>query len=167
VIIVTKNVETHDFIAEQFMKRKVRKLYLAIVKGEPPESVGRIETGIIRDPRNRKRFTWSATEGKKAVTFYRILKAFTGYAYVAYKPRTGRTHQIRVHSLYMQCPILGDPIYSRRDSRWPDAGLMLHSHRLALRIPGGQMPGGIKKVFKAPLPEEFKKALRILQNQAL
>jgi 23S rRNA pseudouridine1911/1915/1917 synthase len=162
VMIVTRNTRAHELISEQFRGRAVRKIYLAVVKGTPPSSSGRIDRGIMRDPRRRKRFTWSTEGGKRAITSYRVLRSFSDYCLLALRPHTGRTHQIRVHTLSMGCPVLGDPIYSRRDKRFPDATLMLHSYRLRLRLPGMESEA---REFKAPLPSRFKTILKQLGGE--
>ncbi len=162
VMIVARNGEAHSAIAEQFRSRSVRKVYLAIVRGEPPASRGRIDTQIIRDPRKRQRFTWSTEGGKRAVTFYKVLRAFPGYALLALKPHTGRTHQIRVHTLSVGCPVLGDGLYGRRDKRFPDATLMLHSYRLRLRLPDS---GGELREFRSPIPSRFRRILKALADE--
>ena len=161
VIISAKNPETHESLALQFRKRLTRKVYLGFVKGALPDSEGRIETGLRRDPRNRKRFSCSRRGGKKAVTVYKVLRAFPGYSLVALKPLTGRTHQLRVHTSYLRCPVLGDPIYSRRDKRFPDVAMMLHAYRLKVAIPSGARGGDSRDMlFRAPLPLRFKQLLR-------
>lgn len=161
VMIVARNVRAHELIAEQFRSRTVRKIYIAILKGEPPASTGKIETHIMRDPRMRQRFTWSIEGGKRAVTSYKLIRAFSGYSLMALRPHTGRTHQIRVHALSIGCPVLGDPVYSRRDKRFPDASLMLHSYRLRVRLPGAEAE---VREFKSPLPLRFKRILKELST---
>ncbi len=162
VIVCAKNAAAHEQLALQFRKRRVRKTYLAVVKGSPPERSGRIDTKIRRDPRNRKRFACSRTNGKRAVTFYKVLRSYASYSLLMLRPRTGRTHQLRVHTRHLRCPILGDPTYSRRDSRFPEARLMLHAYRLRIGIPGADGSDAKRMVFKAPVPERFKHVLRRL-----
>lgn len=74
------------------------------------------------------------------------------YSLLSLYPRTGRTHQLRVHCAFLGCPILGDPLYAKKDARFPDATLMLHARRLRITLPSGAEPA----VFKAPVPERFK-----------
>ena len=162
VMIVTKNTRAHESLAEQFRRRAVRKIYIAIVKGEPPASAGKIETQIIRDPGMRQRFTWSTEGGKRALTSYKLLRAFSGYSLMVLRPHTGRTHQIRVHALSMGCPVLGDPVYSRRDKRFPDASLMLHSYRLRVRLPDAEAE---VREFRSPLPLRFKRIIKELSAE--
>ncbi|MDR1398892.1 MAG: RluA family pseudouridine synthase [Treponema sp.] len=149
VMIAAYNNEALAFLVEQFKKRQARKTYIAIVQGTPKEASGRIETCITRDPRDRKRFTVSANKGKLALTSYRVLRSWGGYSLVLLYPRTGRTHQLRVHLLHLGHPILGDPIYGARTAR--NATLMLHAKSLKILLPGGTEP----QTFRSPLPPRF------------
>ena len=160
VIIVAKSLRAHEELAAQFRARTVRKRYIAIVTGSLPAPSGRIETRLGRDPRHRKRFTCVPTGGRVAVTFYRVLKQYPGYALVSLRPRTGRTHQLRVHMRHLRAPILGDPLYGRADPRFPDAGLMLHARSLEIVLPGEPGP----RTFTAPLPKRFRSVLKELQS---
>lgn len=161
VLIATYEDEALAFLAAQFKNRSTRKTYLAIVQGAPPASRGKIETFLTRDPSHRQRFTWSTERGKQAITFYRVLRLFRGYTLVALYPRTGRTHQLRVHMKYLGCPILGDRLYGKKDSHFPEASLMLHAFRLTILLPGEKDP----RTFVAPLPEAFKGMLHRLRKE--
>ncbi len=166
VIVAAKDVRTQAFLAAQFKDRLTRKEYIAITRGEPEPPEGRIADRLGRDKRNRKRFSRVESGGKAAVTDYRVLEAWKpagggrGYALVALKPRTGRTHQLRVHMAGLGCPVLGDPIYGGRDARFPDATLMLHAYRLRILLPGEAEP----RTFRAPLPARFAAAMRRLRE---
>ena len=177
VIITAKNPEAREFLANQFAKKHTRKSYLAIVKGLVMPREGRIESYICRDPKNRKRFTTSDDEGKHAVTDYRVLRQWDNYAFLALNPLTGRTHQLRVHLSAKGHPILGDPIYSRQDTLFPSATLMLHARRLAILLPrrvadanapsGYHYEGGEQREFTAPLPLRFKSLILQLAKKSL
>ncbi|MBA7571220.1 Ribosomal large subunit pseudouridine synthase D [subsurface metagenome] len=153
VLVAAKSREAQEFLSRQFRERKVKKQYLAIVKGTLPAPSGRIDTRITRDPLNRKRYTCSMSRGKRAVTKYRVLKNFGSHSLVSLRPLTGRTHQLRVHMLFLECPILGDSLYHPGCSS--DRGLMLHAYRLLITPPGEKEPGE----FRAPLPRRFKELL--------
>jgi len=150
VIIAAWDDETHAFLAEQFKSRKTRKNYTAIVQGTPKENKGRIETCIARDPKNRKRFTVSPS-GKKALTFYKVLKSWHTHSLLLLRPKTGRTHQLRVHMRCIGHPILGDPLYGCHDKQFPAASLMLHSKSLAITLPGETE----ERIFSSAMPERF------------
>ena len=163
IIITAKNKESEDWLQKQFQQRNVRKEYIAIVKGIPPSSSGSIKTQIVRDPKNRKRFTTSSDPavGKFSWTDYRCIGSYGSYSLMRLRLKTGRTHQIRVHMKYIGCPILGDPIYSRKDSLFPDATLMLHARMLGITLPGKND----MDVFKAPVPVRFKRVLKTLHEK--
>ncbi|GHU73924.1 ribosomal large subunit pseudouridine synthase D [Spirochaetia bacterium] len=155
VIIAVWDEAALVFLSDQFKRRLVRKTYAAIVRGVPREAAGRIETMISRDSRDRKRFAVSTSRGKNALTLYRVIRSWKGYALVLLRPRTGRTHQLRVHMLYIGHPIVGDPIYGIADPCFPHATLMLHAKSLSLILPGALSKAEGPATFKAPLPDRF------------
>ena len=150
VIIAAWDDEALAFLAGQFKSRTAKKTYAAIVRGIPPETRGRIETRIARDSRDRKRFAVSST-GKLALTYYQVVKVWGAYSLVLLRPKTGRTHQLRVHLRYLGNPIVGDPIYGADGGSDPAATLMLHAQSLAVTLPGETTA----RRFTAPLPERF------------
>jgi 23S rRNA pseudouridine1911/1915/1917 synthase len=159
VIICAYDEEAHAFLARQFKSREAKKTYIAIVSGVPKEVKGRIETFIARDSRDRKRFAVSAA-GKTAITAYKVIKSWQNYSLVLLRPRTGRTHQLRVHLKHIGHPILGDPVYSGGDRHFPDATLMLHSKSLTITLPGEEKA----RTFSSPLPQRFKKIIEKLNR---
>lgn len=161
VIIVAKNKRAHEYLAAQFRRRKTKKRYLAIVKGEIRHTGGTVEYPIARDRHYRKRFTWSRPEGKKALTRYKVLERFSDYTLILLAPRTGRTHQLRVHMLAENHPILGDPVYGRKDKSFPGSSLMLHAASLTIRLPKDRE----ERTFKAPMPERFRRILNELNRE--
>lgn len=161
VIILAKNPDVQRFLARQFKERSTGKRYLAIVKGTPKRTEGQIDGFIARDPRNRKRFALDGERGKWSETHYRVLRCWGGFAFVSLYPKTGRTHQLRVHLASIGHPILGDPVYARRDSLFPGVDLMLHAYRLEIALPAN----GDECVFRSPLPERFKRVLRELSTK--
>jgi len=162
IIIAAYNDEAHAFLAEQFKARKVRKNYIAIVQGVPKEVKGRIETCIARDPKDRKRFAVSAA-GKTSLTFYKVIKSWKTHSLVLLRPRTGRTHQLRVHLRHIGHPILGDPVYGKADNMFSDASLMLHSKSLAIILPYETE----ERVFSSGIPERFNVIMEKLDRKLL
>jgi 23S rRNA pseudouridine1911/1915/1917 synthase len=160
IIIAAYNEETHAFLARQFYMRKTRKTYIAILCGVPKEKKGRIETFIARDPKDRKRFTISSA-GKTAVTFYKVIKTWKNYSLIFLRPKTGRTHQLRVHMRYLGHPILGDPVYGCYDKKFKDAKLMLHSKKLEITLPGEEN----ECVFSSNIPERFLEVIKKLDGE--
>ena len=161
VMIAAFDDEAHAFLSEQFKTRKAGKTYIAIVCGVPREEKGRIETYISRDPSDRKRFKTS-TNGKHAVTLYTVINKWQNHSYLLLHPKTGRTHQLRVHLKHIGCPILGDTIYGRSDRQFQDASLMLHSKSLKITIPGESK----QSIFSTPVPERFNTIISKLKKSA-
>ncbi|MGE3781801.1 MAG: RluA family pseudouridine synthase, partial [Alphaproteobacteria bacterium] len=95
-----------------FAEGRVEKVYWAIVSGVPRESEGRIEAPLLKQRRGMVGWRMVADpEGQRAITDYRVLGAADGHAWLELRPRTGRTHQIRVHCAVLGCPVAGDPAY--------------------------------------------------------
>ena len=175
VIIAAYDDEALAFLSDQFKAKTVRKRYLALVQGVPTNLKGRIHTRLIRDLRDRKRFTAipiipdSKPQGKIALTRYRTLKSWADYSLLLLEPRTGRTHQLRVHLKYLGNPIVGDSMYNpmyevnrkNRDKNFPTSTLMLHALSLAIVIPGETE----QRLFKAPVPERFKTVMAELNRR--
>lgn len=154
VIIAGKTAAAQEFLAAQFRDRTTAKTYVAVVSGRPPARTGCIDDFLARDPKDRKR--WARAEegnGKRAVTEWRVVAEAGGYSILALRPKTGRTHQLRVHCKGIGCPIVGDPVYGRPDRRFPGATLLLHALELRIRLPGKVEAS----VFRAPVPERFRK----------
>ncbi len=161
LLIAAKDPEAQEYLAVQFRDRRVLKEYLAISARPLPAPSGRVQGRMGRDPRDRKRFAPLETGGKVAVTDWKVLESLGPYRLVALRPRTGRTHQLRVHLRALGCPILGDPLYGRRDGRFPDATLMLHARRLRILLPGRTEPS----TFIADVPERFRAILEALRAE--
>ena len=157
VIVVARSDAAHRELSRQFHDREVEKVYLALVRGQPPLQ-GTIEAPIGRDPRDRKRMA-VVQGGRPALTEYRTLERFRGAAWVELRPRTGRTHQLRVHLRSIGCPIAADATYGRP----PPFGVLgrcaLHAARLTLTHP----QSGERRTFEAPLPEDLVAALEALR----
>jgi len=159
IIIAAYDDETHAFLSGQFKDRKVKKNYIAIVQGAPKETKGRIETFITRDPKDRKRFTVAAN-GRNSLTFYKVLKNWKTHSLLLLRPRTGRTHQLRVHLRHIGCPILGDQVYGRSDSLFADVSLMLHSKNLTVTLPNETK----ESFFSSDVPQRFREVIEKLNR---
>lgn len=163
IIITARNRNAEDFLQKQFQKRYVKKEYIAIVCGRPKQKNGVITTQIIRDPKDRKRFkaVVDTQAGKYAKTIYHCIASYGNYSLMRFRIKTGRTHQIRVHSKFIGCPILGDCIYNqKKDTFFPDATLMLHSRYLKIRLPETKQ----FSIFYARVPQRFKNVLAFLHD---
>ena len=162
IIITAKNTFAEEWLSKQFLNKKLHKEYILITKGKPPASAGDIQTQIIRDPKDRKKYkaVTGTQEGKFARTLYKVIAYYGNYSLIRVRLKTGRTHQIRVHMKYLGCPILGDPIYGKKDSLISDATLMLHSRQMDIRLPGKED----FTRFCAAVPLRFKKTIELLQK---
>jgi 23S rRNA pseudouridine1911/1915/1917 synthase len=159
IIIVAKNDSAHHFLQSQFKNRKVEKIYLALVDSHPPTPTGRIEAAISRDPSHRQRMAIVPKEkGRSAITEYKTKKSFKNHALLEIKILTGRTHQIRLHMAFLNCPVVGDKIYGYKKTTLPVTRHLLHAHRLDI-----ELPDELKRVsFQAPLPRDFQDILERL-----
>ncbi|MDR1147781.1 MAG: RluA family pseudouridine synthase [Spirochaetaceae bacterium] len=161
VIIAAWDAATLAFLADQFKAGTVRKVYAAIVKGCPVEKRGIISSNIVRDKHRRKLFTVSENTGKTAITHYRVIRTVGDCSLLSLRPKTGRTHQLRVHLRSIGHPIIGDPLYGRPIGGGGDANtlqpsLALHAKMLEIVLPDGGKPSR----FITKLPHRFKEILR-------
>jgi 23S rRNA pseudouridine1911/1915/1917 synthase len=154
VLVAAKDPEALQFLAGQFQKKMVRKTYLAIAKGKLQKRRGVVDHPIARDPRNRKRFTWKRADGKPSRTEYQVIRYLRDATLVQLSPSTGRTHQLRVHMSSLGHPIIGDTLYSRPGGKYAGYTLLLHAYKIRI-----QLPEEDPAVYRAPLPEHFKRAL--------
>ncbi len=151
VVILAKNPDTEKMLRKQFQDRKTHKTYYAVVIGHPKLPEAMIDLPIAR---NLKRPTTFQVDqnGKASQTYYKVIAQNDQYSLLQLKPKTGRTHQLRVHLKYLGTPILGDPVYSDL-AKYPAPRLFLHATELEITIPG--KTGGERRTFTAKLPPEF------------
>ena len=159
VMVVAKNDAAHVNLAEQIQTKTAVRKYLAIVHGVIEDNAGIINGAIGRDKTDRKKMAVTS-DGKNAVTEFKVLERFKNFTYVECKLRTGRTHQIRVHMAAIGHPLLGDSKYTSRKNIFDIQGQALHSHTLDLIHPAT----GERMNFIAPLPEDMEKILDELRK---
>jgi len=173
VMVVTKNDTAQWKIAKQFENRQVNKTYLAIVHGTPELTADRIKASLGIHPRFREKYAIRPGIGKEAITFYQVIEAFRGFSLLEMTPKTGRTHQIRVHLSSMKHPIVADDMYGGKlvypwqlsDSepavQEPVINrVALHAFSLEFRHPATE-----KMVkFEAPLPQDMQNLLDMLRK---
>ncbi len=161
LLVTAKNIAALNFMSQQFMDQTVKKQYLAVIKGHIPAQLQYIESFIRRSPKDRKKFESHTSEGRQSYTTVKTLKKWPTHSLVLLQPKTGRTHQLRVHLQSIGCPILGDPIYSRKDSHFPDASLHLHAFSLSFKKPFGEETLS----FKTKIPERLADTIRELNQK--
>ncbi|MDX9866014.1 MAG: RluA family pseudouridine synthase, partial [Anaerolineaceae bacterium] len=160
LIVLAKNDRAHQWLQKQFKERKVKKIYLALVDGQPPTPSGRVDAPIGRDSSKRKQMAVvSASRGRQSVSEYFTEKRFEEHTLLKVHIHTGRTHQIRVHMGFLGCPVVGDSLYGHRHKTLPVKRQFLHAAHLEICLPGEDVPS----VFDAPLPEDLQKVLDTLE----
>ena len=165
VMILAKTNEAYAFLKKQFGDRSTEKLYRALVYGHPRKDAGVIEAEIVRlrtvPPRWGVAREGESRKHREAVTEWQVLSRSTDpalgekAAYLEARPKTGRTHQIRVHFKHAGHPVVCDPLYANgRPCLFGFSRPALHAFSLSLTLPSGE-----RRTFEAPLPGDFKTAL--------
>ena len=178
VILIAKEDQTHREVASQFENRTVHKEYVALVAGELDRDSDYIEAALKHHPHEREKMVVAGPDdpdGKQACSYYEVMERFRGHTLVKVQPRTGRTHQIRVHLLHAGCPVLADRMYAGRSrlllsdivARLPQdrdreliARQALHAYRLRFKHPRR----GVWVEVEAPLPPDMRAVLVALQE---
>ena len=173
VMVVTKKDTAQWKIAKQFENRQVKKTYLAIVHGTPDLTADRINAPLGVHPKIREKYAIRPESGREAVTFYEVLEAFRGFSLLKLTPKTGRTHQIRVHLSYIKHPIVCDDMYGGKlIYQWQLADaeptvqepilsrVALHAFSIEFKHPKTE-----KMVeFETPLPQDIQNLLDALRK---
>lgn len=151
VIIGARDPETAELLKKQFANRTTKKFYTAVTDGEPKLESALIDLPIGRNPSAPSTFRVDP-KGKAALTAYEVLATNGTQSLIELRPKTGRTHQLRVHMQYIHTPIAGDRVYGTHTSA---PRLCLHAHKLEITIPVSD-----RHVFTAPVPESFKEMVQ-------
>ena len=160
LLIVAKNDLAHINMSNQIKDRQVKKIYIALVKGNINENKATINMPIGRSTKDRKKMA-VRKDGKEAVTHFKVLKRYKDYTLLKVKIDTGRTHQIRVHMAEIGHPVVGDMVYSKGKNEFGVEGQMLHAQSLDFKHP----ITGKKMHLEAKLPEYFEKVLEKLDRE--
>jgi len=176
LMVVAKTPRVHRDLVELMRRRAVRRVYRALVWGDPRADSGQVEASLGRDPRERKRMAVVTRGGRAALTHWRVLERFGPVTLLELRLETGRTHQIRVHLAHVRHPVVGDPTYGGRpkkqlslDDRQRSlaADLLrclprqaLHAAELAFTHP----VTGEEHTFTSPIPGDFESALARLRD---
>ena len=160
LLIVAKNDKAYVNLSEQIKEHKVKKTYIALVRGVVKENEATIDMPIGRSKTDRKKMA-VCKDGKNAVTHIKVLKRWEHYTLLQVNIETGRTHQIRVHLSYIGYPIIGDYTYSNGKNEFGVVGQCLHAQKLEFKHPT------TNKIMKleAPLPEYFQEIIQKLDNK--
>ena len=163
ILLVAKNPGVFKNLQAQFKERKVKKTYIALTHGKIEPMEGEINVSVSRLPWNRKRFG-VVPEGRESITRYRIISNFQqDLTLLELYPKTGRTHQIRVHLQYIHHPVFSDPLYAGRKTSRNDRKLLprifLHASEISFFGPKTQE----LLSFESPLPEDLSKFLEALK----
>ena len=158
-LIVCKNNQSHNFVADQLSEHSINRIYVGIVCGALKDDEGTIDAPIGRDKRNRKLMSVNE-DGKRAITHYKVLKRFRDYTYVQFKLETGRTHQIRVHMAHINHPLLGDDQYGRQKCKFNLTGQCLHAKTIGFIHPSTKE----YVEYEVEEPEYFKHLLDVLEE---
>jgi 23S rRNA pseudouridine1911/1915/1917 synthase len=148
LLIIAKNPKAKAFLQAQFKDRNVKKTYIALVHGHPENDEAIIELPIGRHSRNPMKRAVVGS-GKESTSHYKVIKKFNDHSLLEVYPKTGRTHQIRVHLSHLGNPIVGDSVYGRSSQEL--SRQFLHAHKLEIDLPNGQ-----HKTFTSPLPPDLK-----------
>jgi len=155
VLVLGRHKKALRRLGTLFAEGRVEKVYWAVVAGVPQESEGRIEVPLAKQPRGTVGWRMVVDpQGQHAVTDYRVLGAAGGRAWLELRPRTGRTHQIRVHCAALGCPVVGDVTYGGP----ADHKLQLHARAISLPLYPAKPPVAVT----APVPPHMVALLRAL-----
>lgn len=155
LLVIAKNDKAHNSLSWQIQNKSCRRIYRALVSGGPKDDEGEIITYIGRSKNNRKKMAVvDEKSGKLAHTKYTVLKRYRGYTFMEFELKTGRTHQIRVHTAHMGYPIVGDKTYGFKDGKFKLEGQLLHAYKLIVKQPSN----GEIMTFTSPIPKYFEKA---------
>ena len=159
LMLVAKNDVAHRNLAKQIAEKTCIREYFALLEGRLQKEEGEIETQIGRDPKDRKKMAVLPKHlGRVAITTFKVEKFYSHYTLVRFRLKTGRTHQIRVHSKYMGHPVVGDPIYNKKANKFKLNGQLLHSHYIEFNHPRT----GARLHFESKLPKYFEEVLQKL-----
>lgn len=159
LLVVCKNNESHEALANQLSDKTLFRQYLAIVHGEIEEDEGEIIAPIGRDPRDRVKMAVVAKNSKEAQTNFKVLERYDHYTLVSCNLLTGRTHQIRVHFDFINYPLVGDPLYGIKPTI-DTKGQALHAYKLGFIHPRS----GEYMEFEAKPPQEFVDTLNQIKG---
>ena len=185
VLLFARHGSAQRHFSRQFQNNTVQKEYLALVRGRPDRAGGDIDTSIARHPTSKERMAIVKHGGRPARTQWRVEETFREFALLRVFPRTGKTHQIRVHLQSIGLPLAIDPLYNAHRGGGPPQGLLLSQFKRGYRATGGEPErplidrltlhaeklrfqdlNGVDVEVVSPLPKDFRAALNMLRKYA-
>lgn len=163
IMIIAKNQPAFEYLKEQFAERRIKKTYICLLVGELKQKNGVIDLPIGRSKSPLRRLASLKARGKlrDAITEYKVLEKFPGYTLIEAYPKTGRTHQIRVHFKAIGHPVVCDKLYSKTpECPYGLSRQFLHAYSLELNLPDGS-----HSRFEADLANDLEKALKELRKE--
>ena len=154
IILIAKDDTWFKYLKDQFKRHQITKTYVALVGGKLTPNTGTIQIPIARDTLHRTKYR-ADKNGRPSTTTYQVIKSGKDWTLLEASPKTGRTHQIRVHFAAIGHPIIGDAVYGKRSSQLPRQ--FLHAARIAFIDPAGE-----SRIFEAPLPVDLTHYLNAL-----
>ncbi|HBR16218.1 MAG: pseudouridine synthase [Deltaproteobacteria bacterium RIFCSPLOWO2_12_FULL_43_16] len=171
VLVAAKTDKSHQFLSKQFKEHSMKRRYLALVWGVVKNDIGTIDLHIGRHVSERKKMSVRTSRGRRAVTHYKVIKRFDNFTLIEATLETGRTHQIRVHLSAIHHPVVGDPVYGKKNmpsGLSPKLTMLLKNLKrqaLHAQILGIIHPETQKYMeWTAPLPDDIKGIITALEE---
>ena len=159
ILMIAKNNNAHNCLAEQLKDHSITREYEFICHSVFKEDNVTVDRPIGRNPKDRLKMA-IVPNGKRAVTHFEVIERFNGYTHVRARLETGRTHQIRVHAMSINHPLVGDPVYGPKNSKIKLNGQALHAKKLGFIHPTTKE----YVEFDSELPDYFQKLLEKLRK---
>lgn len=159
LMVVAKNDFAHVSLSQQIATKECRRIYYALTEGVFKEDSGVIDQPLFRSKTDRKKIAVDP-DGRQAITLFNVVERFAANTLVRFELKTGRTHQIRVHSAFIGHPIVGDKVYGFKKQRFDLNGQLLHSKEITFTHP----KTGESMHFDSELPDYFRRILSVLKK---
>ncbi|MDU1538787.1 Ribosomal large subunit pseudouridine synthase D [uncultured Clostridium sp.] len=161
LLMIAKNNNSHNYLSEQLKDHSITREYEFICHGVMKEDKITVNKPIGRNPKDRLKMA-VVKDGKRAVTHFEVINRYENFTHVKATLETGRTHQIRVHALSLNHPLLGDPIYGPKNNKFGVKGQVLHAKKLGFIHPTTKE----YVEFDSELPEHFKNIIKKLNKNS-
>ena len=159
LMVIAKNDFAHVNLSQQIASKECRRIYYALTEGVFKEDSGVIDQPLFRSKTDRKKIAVDP-DGRQAITLFNVVERFSANTLVRFELKTGRTHQIRVHSAFIGHPIVGDKVYGFKKQRFDLNGQLLHSKEITFTHP----KTGESMHFDSELPDYFRRILSVLKK---